>query len=70
MARLEQDFVVNDKKRGRVRFRVIDRLSPDDVVVHLVERELYRLAGGGDPGDDVNQEFQKFIIHSGAIPGE
>jgi hypothetical protein len=30
--------------------------------LHLVRRQLYLLAGGGDPGDDVNQTFKDFLI--------
>ncbi len=60
--RTEVSFVVNDPERGRVTMQFFDRISIDDVVLHLMERELFRLVGGGAPGDDVNPKFKDFLI--------
>lgn len=62
MARRQREFQVEDINRGKVNFRVIDRITPDDVVIHLIERELYKVAGGADPGDELNQEFIDFLV--------
>lgn len=60
--RVDFSYVVNDPERGRVKFQVFDRISIDDVTLHLIERQLFQLAGGADPGDDVNQNFKDFLI--------
>jgi hypothetical protein len=60
--RSEFSFNVNDVERGSVKFEFYDRISVDDLFLHLVRRQLYLLAGGGDPGDDVNQTFKDFLI--------
>lgn len=60
--RTEISFVINDSERGRVKFQVYDRISVDDVTMHLIERRLFQLAGGGDAGDDVNRNFKDFLV--------
>lgn len=60
--RAEVSYVINDPERGRVRFQVFDRISVDDVTLHLVERQLFRIVGGGDPGDEVNRAYKDFLI--------
>jgi hypothetical protein len=64
-----QEFTTDlkDRKHGKVRIRVIDRISVDDVTLHLIRRELYRLSGGADPGDDVNPQFIDFLVREGYL---
>lgn len=69
MARTEVDFTLQDRNRGKVRFRIYDRITPDDIMVHMIERELFKLVGGADPGDEVSKEFKDFVIKSATIPG-
>lgn len=60
--RTEVSFIVNDPERGKVTMQFFDRVSIDDVTLHLIERELFRLVGGGAPGDDINPNFKDFLI--------
>jgi hypothetical protein len=60
--RTESRYTIADLKKGKVNVFIADRISADDVVMHLVERELYRLAGGEDPGTDVNPGFIDFLV--------
>lgn len=69
MARQDLSFSMEDVNLGRVKFRVVDRITPDDVVVHMLEREFFRLAGGKAPGDEVDREFVDFLVRSGSFPG-
>lgn len=69
MSRADVNFTMDDFKRGRVRFRVIDRITPDDVILHLMEREVFLLKGGDPPGDEVNIEFKDFLVRSGVPTG-
>lgn len=62
MARVQREFQVEDINRGKVNFRVIDRITPDDIISHLIEREIYKVAGGNDPGDELNREFIDFLV--------
>lgn len=61
-ARSEIKYTVMDGVRGNVRFEIYDRACIDDLTIHLIRRELYRLAGGADPGNDVNQGLKDFLI--------
>lgn len=70
MARTEVTFTVRDTQKGRVRFDIYDRISADDIMVHLVRREVFRIAGGKPPGDDVDPAFRDFVTFSGTIPGD
>jgi hypothetical protein len=51
-----------NEKYGKVKIRVVDRIGIDDVFLHLVQRQLYNLAGGASAGDDVNPTFIDFLI--------
>ena len=68
MTRQDINFKIDDYKRGNMRVRVIDRITPDDVVLHLMEREFFKLKGGKDPGDELNVEFKDFLVRSGNPP--
>lgn len=69
MARTGVSLDVRDTKHGRVRVDVYDRITADDIMVHMIRREVYRLAGGKDPGDGIAPDFRDFVIYSGTIPG-
>jgi hypothetical protein len=61
-SRQEVSVDARDRVYGQVRIRVIDRISVDDVTLHLIKRELFRLAGGADPGDELNPLFIDFLV--------
>lgn len=60
--RIEISYNINDPERGTVRFEFVDRTFIDDLTIHLVRRELFRVVGGQDPGDDVNQNLKDFLV--------
>ena len=68
-ARSASGFMVNDEKRGKVRFKFMDRINVDDVILHLMEREVFRLVGGDDPGEDVNSTFKDFLVREKSLKG-
>lgn len=60
--RFDQKITLTSNERGRVTMRIVDRITVDDVFLHLVNRELYRIATGSDPGSDVDQSFKEFLM--------
>lgn len=66
-ARSASGFMVLDEKRGKIRFKFMDRINVDDVILHLIERELFRLVGGNDPGEDLNPSFKDFLIREKSL---
>jgi len=41
---------------------MVDRINVDDIVLHLINRELYRIATGVDPGPDIEPLFKEFLL--------
>ncbi len=60
--RSDISFSFKTQKERTFRVRVIDRINVDDVFTHLVKRELFRLAGGEDPGALVDRNMKNFLI--------
>ena len=42
--------------------RITDRITIDEVYRHLVNREIYRVVTGDDPGIDINRNFVDFLV--------
>lgn len=62
MARNVSELQVDDVRRGLINVKIIDRINPDDVLLHLIERELFTLNGGSDPGTELNRDFTDFLV--------
>ena len=60
--RFEQDITITSNERGRITMKLIDRINVDDVFLHLVNREIYRLATGKDTGSEVEPLFKEFLL--------
>lgn len=61
-ARLEVALSLTSRKGEKFQIRVVDRLLPDDVFAHLVRREMFRLAGGNDPGTELHPEYIDYLV--------
>jgi len=61
MARQEEEVTINTIDGVRVRLRAIDRISVDDVFLHLIHGELSSIITGEDRGADVNRKFRDFV---------
>jgi hypothetical protein len=60
--RFDQQVVLNTVERGRLVVRMIDRINVDDVFMHLVSREIFRLSTGTDTGSDVPVLYKEFLL--------
>lgn len=60
--RFEQNISITSNERGRITMKLIDRINVDDVFLHLVNREIYRLATGVDAGSEVEPLFKEFLL--------
>jgi len=61
-SRYETQFVLTTTEKGKVVLRVLDRINVDDVFMHLINRELYRLVTGNDTGSDVSRNFKDVLV--------
>jgi len=64
MARREEVMNITTVERGKTTLRVFDRINVDDVYMHLVRRELYRLVTGQDQGVDIPPSFKDYLLDS------
>lgn len=65
MARNEFIYHIATEGFGKVKVRMVDRITVDDVYHHLVQRELWRLVGEEDPGIDVERSYKDFLLRAG-----
>jgi len=68
--RFEQKITLTVTDRGKVTIKMFDRINVDDVYVHLVNRELYRLVTGEDTGSTVSARFIDFLIRDRFVGGQ
>lgn len=60
--REEVEFLISTEEFGKRNFRIVDKLSIDDIVIHLTKREIFRVLTGVDEGVEVPLEFQDPLI--------
>lgn len=60
--RFEQSFTITSTQRGKVRIKIMDRINVDDVFVHMVNRELFRIVTGNDVDTVVPQTFKDALL--------
>jgi hypothetical protein len=68
--RQEFDLKLTTIEEGVVRIKMLDRINVDDVYLHLVNAELYRLTTGEDPEAEVNQLFKDFLLKERFTAGQ
>ena len=68
--RQEFEFTLTRYTRGKIRLKMMDRINVDDVFVHHVNRQVFRIITGDDPGDDVNPLFKQFLLKEQFIVGQ
>lgn len=68
--RYDQKMTLTTTERGRITVRLVDRINVDDVFLHLVNRELYRIVTGNDPGSEVEPLFKEFLLKERFTAGQ
>lgn len=67
-----QEFEVkfDTEERGKLTLKMLDRINVDDVYLHLVRREVFRVINGSDQGVDVDRLFKDFLIKERFTAGQ
>lgn len=68
--RFDQKLTITTTERGKITVRMVDRINVDDVFLHLVNRELFRLTTGEDNGVDVDPLFKDFLLKERFTAGQ
>lgn len=61
------EFKITTADKGVIRLKVFDRIIVDDVYLHLVNQEIFRLISGRDPGMEVATSFKDFLVRERLI---
>lgn len=60
-------FSVEIQDVGKRFVQVIDRISVDDIFVHMGQMEVFRVMSGYDAGDEVNPNFVEFVVSDNLV---
>lgn len=71
-ARNEFEFKVETDARGKLTVKMYDRITVDDVFMHLVDQHLYRLVAKKEPdnADQVSQYFKDSLLKERFTAGQ
>lgn len=68
--RFEQEFTITSVERGATVVKIVDRITVDDVFLHLVNREIFKIKSGYDAGADVESRFKEFLLKERFTAGQ
>jgi hypothetical protein len=68
--RQEFEFTLTTVDRGKIVVTMVDRITVDDVFLHLINREVYKVLTKDDPGDEVNYLFRDFLLKERFTAGQ
>lgn len=60
--RQEVEFSITTVERGKIVVQIFDRINVDDVFLHLVNQETYRILAKKDIDPTVNQLFKDYLL--------
>lgn len=60
--RQEIEFSLTTVERGKIIIQIYDRITVDDVFLHLVNQETYRVLAKKDIDSSVNQLFKDYLL--------
>jgi hypothetical protein len=69
-ARQQFEFTLTTVQGGKIVVSMVDRITIDDVFLHLVNREVYRVLTGDDPGNSVDPLFKDFLLKERFTAGQ
>lgn len=70
LPRQEFKFSLTTQDRGKINMKLFDRINVDDVFLHLVNREIFRLRTGIDAGVAVDPLFKDFLLKEKFTAGQ
>ena len=56
------EFTVTVQDKGKINVKAIDRISIDDVTLHLINQEVFRILTGRDVVVPVSRNFRDFLV--------
>lgn len=56
------EFKITATEQGQIRMKVYDRITVDDVTLHLINQSIYNILTKEDPTFDVSRNFKDFLV--------
>lgn len=53
---------MTEQKLGKIRIKVFDRITVDDIGLHLTNQRIFEVISGQDPGYDVAESAKDFLV--------
>lgn len=69
-ARQTVEFSLSTVERGKVTIKIFDRITVDDVFLHLVSQEVYRIVTKRDTDTTVHPLFKDFLLKERFTAGQ
>ena len=68
--RQELDFSLTTVEKGKITVKIFDRINVDDVFLHLVNQETYRILAKRDVDPAVNPLFKDALLKEQFTAGQ
>lgn len=68
--RQELEFSLTTIERGKITIKLIDRINVDDVFLHLLNQEVFKIIVKKDIDPTVNQLFKDFLLKERFTAGQ
>jgi hypothetical protein len=64
------EFSLTTVERGKITVKIFDRITVDDIFLHLVNQEVYRVVTKNDSDPTVNPLFKDFLLKERFTAGQ
>lgn len=68
--RQEFEFSLTTQERGKITVKMFDRITVDDIFLHLINQEIYMIVTRKDINSEVNQLFKDFLLKERFTAGQ
>jgi hypothetical protein len=68
--RQELEFSLTTVERGKITVKMFDRINVDDVFLHLINQETYRVLSKSDVDPTVNKLFKDYLLKEQFTAGQ
>ena len=64
------EFTLTTTERGKITVKIFDRITVDDIFLHMVNQEIFRIVTKKDTDATVNQLFKDFLLKERFTAGQ
>jgi len=68
--RQEFEFSLTTTERGKITIKIFDRITVDDILLHLINQEIFMIVTRKEIETDVDQLFKDFLLKENFTAGQ